>query len=434
MRAASNVIWLGLAVGWSGCATTGAASVQLEERPSCRVSEERLEQRVMHTRGEVEGWLRTFPYRGETGGRRRAAGRLVESYPGLFGEGQRRSYLYDNALGLLWYGWSGKPKRAARVAEALMALQQEDGSWGFSVTWLRGGAGGSGGRYRHSRRVRNGAVAWAVHALADHAERSGDRRALWAARRGATYLLKARFEAGSGVYAGLVGGGRHPKPGKPARGAAGAPVMEEMPVAITEHQLDTHMALRGLGAPVAEQVRGQILEVLWVEEQGRFAVAAGKDGVDHRRALDAAGAWGALWLDSIGERERAQRSLNYTVDVFGSEQGGLKGYRPYLDPIDGYDPEAPERHIFTEGTLGVGLAALRLGRPDLVRQVMTTAVEMECLQGPGLPYSNRKLRNFPTHPAAASSLWFLLLEREWRTGERAPIFAAGGGEQIAKSE
>ena len=77
------------------------------------------------------------------------------------------------------------------------------------------------------------------------------------------------------------------------------------------------------------------------------------------RALDAAGGWGALWLEARGDLPRARRSLSYTVNAFVAKQASLSGYRPYLDPVDGPATPLDTDLIFVEGSLGVALAAHR---------------------------------------------------------------------------
>ena len=71
----------------------------------------------------------------------------------------------------------------------------------------------------------------------------------------------------------------------------------------------------------------------------------------------------------------------------------------------------------------MGLAASRLGQPAVAEGALRTAVALAC-DRPGIPYANHAARGFSTAPAAASTLWFLLAEREIRTGVRAPVFPA----------
>ena len=203
--------------------------------------------------------------------------------------------------------------------------------------------------------------------------------------------------------------------------------------AVTEHQFDAQLALESLGRPLATRLAARIMDRLWLEDEGRFALAAHPARLDRRRALDAAGAWGALWLLSRGEGERARRSLEYALKNFAVKDRTLRGFRPYLDPVEGPQSVRPEDLIFVEGSLGVGLAAHRLGQPLVAREALGLAAQLSCSSGGGLPYANVEAAGFSTLPGAASTLWFLLLEREVRTGEPSPLFRPIKGDSGEKT-
>jgi hypothetical protein len=338
----------------------------------------------------------------------------ILSYPQAEDSLSRRSYIYDQALALLWFAWTGQRHIAHGLAETLIYLQKDDGSWGFSVDTSQPNA-------YHASYVRSGAVAWAAHALGYFAVRFAKPRALRAASRGADFLRRMRL-GGSGLGRGLVSAG-YGTPSSPP----GASTASSLSYAVTEHQFDAHMVLSQWEPKSARRLVERVLEVLWMDQEGRFAVAAVDDRLNPRRALDAAGAWGALWLWSIGEADQAQRSYLYALEHFqtGAPGGGnptLFGFRPYVDAVDGYDPRHARDHIFVEGTMGMGLAAHRLGDDRTAQKVLATGVELSCRGAPGLAYSNVEVPGFSTRPAAASTLWFLFLEREMATDQVAPLF------------
>ena len=319
-----------------------------------------------------------------------------------------RSFVYDDALALLWLTATGAEEKARALAHTLVAIQNPDGTWGFSF--------GLDGFYNASY-VRMGAVAWAAHALATFVQRYPDPPAAAAASKAAQALLAARRERAPAAV-GLIEGGR---------GRWSLDQKYFLPdfrfrAAVTEHQLDAHMALAALEPQAAATLARQMISTLWMEPEGRFAAAADNTGAEASRVLDASGAWGALWLDSIGEEALARRSLAYALRTFATSDGRYRGYRPYLDPVDGPISAMDPQLIFVEGTLGVGLAALRLGDRATAEAVLRTAVELACDHGPGIPYANRNAPNVPATPAAAPTLWFLMFERELRTGQRAPIW------------
>jgi hypothetical protein len=341
------------------------------------------------------------------GGRARAA---VVSFPRAHGRIAGRSYVYDDALLLLWLAWTGDETRARAIAETLRSLQNADGSWGFSFSTT--------GDFYNADYVRAGTVAWAVHALAYFGRRYADADALATATRGARFLESLRV-AGPSLRAGLLEAGR-------GRWSPDERVFDpsfRATTSVTEHQLDACMALATLRDPSAAACAARTREVLWIDGEGRFAVAAGGGGVDTSRALDAAGGWGALFLLACGAPDLAGRAFAYTRDAFAVEDDGVFGFQPYLDPVDGPLPVG-RTPIFVEGSLGMALAAHRLGDDEMARRTLDAAAELSCRRGPGLVYSSSEARNFPVEVAAAPTLWFLFVERELRMGTRAPLFAA----------
>jgi hypothetical protein len=350
----------------------------------------------------------------------------VMSYPGAAPDSplRGRSFVYDDALALLWFTATGERETAEALAATLVALQNPDGTWGFSFS-VRDG-------FYNAGYVRTGTVAWAAHALAVYAGRWRDAAARAAAERAGQALLRSR-RRDVPVGVGLIEGGR----GRWSADERTFYAEFRLPTAITEHQLDAHMALQSLAVPEAAPLIDSILSTLWLDREGRFAVAADNAGPDPARALDAAGGWGALWLLAQGDSARATRSLNFTLSAFpATTPAPLSGFRPYLDPVEGPRSALDPDLIFVEGTLGVALAAHRLHLTKVASTALQTAVELACLLGPGVPYANREAIGFPRVAAAAPTLWFLMVDREMRTGELAPLFlpARASGEPVADGQ
>lgn len=336
----------------------------------------------------------------------------VRSFPEVAtGPLHNRCFLYDQALALLWMSWSGERELADGIANTLALLQREDGAWGFSFD--------ADTEFYNQGYLRTGAVAWAAWAMTYHAGRSKNPDFEKSAQRARQWVASAVFDEGDDRD-GLVSAGSgvwtlHGTVFDPARTPAHA---------VTEHQLDAWMALSG-GA-LANSLAAGIVDQLWLDDEGRFALAIGADSLYSGRALDASGAWGALFLDAIGQDEKSRRSLDFTETHFSTRAGRLAGYRPYLDVVD--HPATAEREdlIFVEGSMAVGLAGHRLGRSDVAQSTLELGATLSCLTGGALPYANRRVADFTDEPSAAASFWFLFLEREMRTGERAPVFTRGG--------
>lgn len=358
-------------------------------------------------RQRANQFLKVVEYQPATLGPTKAL--AVLSYPQAEGSLKTRSFVYDDALALLWFAWSGQDNQARGIAETLMYLQRPDGSWGFSF-------GTEHVTSYHASYVRSGTVAWAAHALGYYGERYGRPRAVRAARRGADFLRRMRL-GGDTLDRGLVSAGYNL-----ASTPYDAPPGPQLQYAVTEHQFDAHFVLARWEPRTAERLAERMAQVLWLEEENRFAVAVASNRLNTNRALDAAGAWGALWLLSVDQRERAWSSYRFAREHFATDAGPLYGFRPYEDSVDGYDPEQAPEHIFVEGTMSMGLAAHRLGDDQTARRVLATGVVLSCRGEMGLPYSNVEVPGFSTRPAAASTLWFLFLDREMATGLRAPVF------------
>jgi hypothetical protein len=321
----------------------------------------------------------------------------------------RRSYLYDAALAVLWFSWTGQEETAAGLAETLILLQLPNGSWGFSFSCEEDG-------YYNATYIRNGAIAWAAYALHYFGSSSHHSGALDASDQAVEYLQGCQTN-GDTLMSGLFDGGK----GAFGPGNEFVPY-EKVNAAIAEHQFDIHMLLANSLHDDAASLAQRIFEVLWLPEEGRFSVSAGPELRNRARALDSSGAFGALWLRSIGRYEEAHESLTFTARSFLVDVDSLIGFRPYLDPVDGPLNNNDHTIIFVEGSIALGLAAHRLGNEQLALQTLHLARQLNCMAGPGLPYANRNAAGFISNPAAAPTLWYLFLEREMHGTETAPLF------------
>lgn len=388
-----------------GCGHTPKKGFGLQSHPQCSGRETDLADAARSSRKKVEQWIEREAVVATNPEETTSSGAAIRSYPEADGTLSQSSYLYDNALALLWYTWTNREAYARGFAQTLLDEQRADGSWQYRFDLKRSGTAPG--------RVYNGAVAWAAYALVQFAKAFESKPAHRAARRTANYLWEGRLVApDAAARRGLVSAGYSALDGE----------VHPADYAVTEHQFDAHALFAEVAPERARSLRDRILEHVWIDEDGRFSMGARSDGIDLRRALDATGAWGALWLHAIGRDEAARRSLRYVFDHFRARNVQLSGFRPYLDSRSSYDARELEEHIFVEGSLAVGLAALRLESSDSAREAIRLGTQLQCMTGGGLPYSNIEVDNFAAEPAAAPSFWFLFLEREWRTGELAPLF------------
>jgi len=315
-----------------------------------------------------------------------------------------RSFIYDDALVLLWHISNHDCDTAAGIANTLMLLQNDDGSWGFSFN--------ATGDFYNARYIRSGTVAWAAYALARYGKSCDNASASSSSERGSRWL-SGRIK--NGLVERAYGGWSQDY-------TYFAPAFD-FTVQVAEHQFDTWMAFEAAGRlNEAESLKSAIMSGLWIEDQGRFAVAIADGKREDGRALDAAGAWGGLWLLAVGGREKAARSMRFTITGFSVSDGPLRGFKPYLDPVDGPLDGPMKNLIFFEGTMAAGLLSLRLGERETAIETVRLGTSLACVAGGGIPYASKEVLGFESVPAVAATIWFMILIDEFSGTARAPVF------------
>lgn len=336
-----------------------------------------------------------------------AGSRAVVSYPDLarfsggdsdFSRLAERSFVYDNALAVIWALGRGDDGLARGLLQTLDALQRPDGSWGFSFSATADG-------FYNASYIRAGTVAWATYAAARYTSISGDERFVPMLERALAWLL-AQVDPASG----LVRAGR----GRWLDGSHFNPAWDAS-FSATEHQIDVWFALRAAAADpernarmglnaAASRLAEAVDRQLWRPEEGRYAQGDDKGRQDSASALDASGTWAALWDLARGKPGRARQELHWVETTHGRDVLGWPGFVPYV-------PGAPDTW-FVEGGLARALALHRLGDGAQALAALQPTVELACAGGVPLVYSPRWATDFPLSPAAAPTLWFALVARE----------------------
>jgi hypothetical protein len=339
---------------------------------------------------------------------------------------------YDNALFALYLMRIGQRPQAARILGALARLQLDDGSLPFSFVWP---APDSGGVY-----VRNGATAWVGYAATEYldADSGGPSRDVIVklAHGVANYLLQHQIDAAGDLRDGLVLGGS----GSYRLDLEGGEVREvfvpgDVLWASTEHNIDAFFFLRDFGRitadarfqVAAERIRKSLLERGWTSVDGQMARGFEKTSIDRAYALDCA-SWGALFLRAAGDDKRAETSLAAAEWRYHANEPRTRstGHRPYAHANILANPELREHYraqlaatnwdelaaVWPEGSAGVALAALRMGRRDRAREILE---QLETLRQPngGMPYFTIEVPfEFDTQPSLASTVWVELVRYE----------------------
>jgi len=307
----------------------------------------------------------------------------------------RRTFVYDQALAMVWAVQRGDRPLALALGQTLAALQNQDGSWGFSFAT-------QGDGYYNSSYVRAGAVAWCVYGLALVLQGGHDSVLQATLDRGSHWLIAQIDPDTKLVWAGhgRWRDGDHFEPDWPADFAA------------TEHQLDAWFALLAAAAvpgnPLAVSLRTSATQLaaavdarLWRPGEGRYAQGLANGEQDRVSALDASGTWAALWDIARGRPERARRALAWVDDHHRSDVQGWPAYVPYV-------PGLPNTW-FVEGSAAIALAWQRLGDPERARAALQAHLELACSGSLPLVYSPRWATDFPLAPAAAPTVWFALV-------------------------
>ena len=279
-----------------------------------------------------------------------------------------RGWTYDTALTAAALAAEGRSEEAGELVGRLHALQARDGGLAQSYDLESGAPDGA---------PRTGVMAWAGLAAVAAGRHAGllDGVARW---------LAARLEDWHGLY----------------RGGA------DVPWASAEHNLEVRALRAALGEPVAA-LDAAIDRHLLVRD-GPAALRQGFE--DDVRPSDAQ-ALGILWLAACG-RDAEARAVAATaeatllvhdrrVDWPGAEGQAFTGYRPFAG---GWAPDV----LWTEGTLQLRLARLRLGFEDAA---LDDSIERwAALTPPGLLlHADREAGDHHVWPAAAPAAWLRLV-------------------------
>ena len=373
---------------------------------------------------------------------------LLVSYdipPQRFPRGFHRSATYDDAIAALSFLVRGDRDGAAFTLHALARQVRSNGSLWFGYNTANDWPGEAD---HEGAIVRAGAVGWAGYALTNYlahpslcvGNRGCERERaffLETARRLANYLLSLQVNQQGDARDGLlrVGYGVIKLSYRQDTNQVIEQYLDEPALEIsTENNISAWFFLRQLAKLTGENRWGQaadriqrgLLRATWNSALGQFNGGFKVDGsADSTKALDCA-SWGALFLLAAQEPEKASEALRAIEGTYAARDGEARGYRPYSDfpiykdPEVGryYFPENPRKEwrdfplVWSEGTLGVALAYLRMGQADRARRVIEGLRPLQ-VKNSGLRYASRDL---PYHmrdaPSVAACAWLVLVAED----------------------
>jgi beta propeller repeat protein len=353
-------------------------------------------------------------------------------YLGRFGRG----FTYDQGLALIARSMISQPVQAGSLARYVSNYQNSGqqanlapGSFGFSFNGR--GHWGEKDNYYAMEYLRTGANAWFGYGLLYHGRQYPAYSQYTATiTRVADYILSQQVLTPTDRRYGLFTGGFGHWISETLTGT-------EITWAATEHNIDAYFFLRDLGQATgdsryidaAELLRANMPK-LWNEEKGRFNQGMEITGrPDTYDALDAA-SWGSMYWTAVGDLDKARRSLEYADRVY-SATVTITDPALVIAPLKiwGYKAYSPEEdYVWSEGSLGVAMAYLKLGHavakchPPAGEVYFQNArdilAEMEKLQSldpeGGVMYAISEgggIPNFPQAPSVAGTAWLLMLKR-----------------------
>jgi hypothetical protein len=314
-------------------------------------------------------------------------------------------FLYDQAVALIALLQAGRQQAAARLVDALLAVQNPDGSFPFANDQAVLGSHNAGF-------IRTGAVAWVAYALllAD----TPPFRAWFATRPDAAARACLDYILGYRNALGLVTGGK----GQYVAGVLDPAYV--VPWWSTEHNVDTWWCLDladqlyGSGTVdyrgAADTIQASLSTYGWDAAHGVFWQGGGHtvdSEPDGAHALDTH-TWGAMLLHKWGRSADAAVSIAraYRHYYLTDRPSGLSGFTTFI-PLDGYPADmvlAP----WYEGGFGM-VAALRLADPPRAIGLMATLARGQRPDGSYLyALATDTLNDIHPWPCLIASAWNLL--------------------------
>jgi hypothetical protein len=352
-----------------------------------------------------------------------------------------KASLYDNALAVIAFSMIGEYSLAERIIEASSRVLSPDNDLWFSFnthnSWPN--------KNDHSGAiVRTGASAWMGYAITFYLKTrlidnpnllKQDNEAMnhlkLAQSIADRILLRQITDPADPRYGFFTGGeGRYSyRWNKKANDVEEYFIPGSIKWASIEHNIDIYFLLRDLAVLTgkkkytspADTLKQSMVKKSWNEKSGQLNRGHRLDGADTAKALDCA-SWGSVFLQAVGEDSKALTSLDSTANYFVGSKNH-HGYRPYFDELLYEEPEinslfypdAPEKSwsdspmIWTEGSLGVAMAYLKLGKKREATDLIKVIVELQDKEG-GLPYATENLRyQFSDNSSVAGTAWLVMV-------------------------
>jgi hypothetical protein len=372
------------------------------------------------------------------------------AYPYLYS----RSFIYDDALGVIAFTMAGEYRYAEQVLGALQRNLREDGSLFFAYNtnniW-------PDEEDHEGAMVRTGAVAWVGYAATFYLAKKlkenenfikEDRLArdfLAMAEKIASFMLENQVRDPVDKRFGLVTGGWGEYTVRLTKGSSEPEEVyadSRISWASMEHNIDVYFFLRDLYRITgrkeyldAERLVKDGLFRLWNEQEGQlFRGIKGDGSIDTALPLDGA-SWASIFFSSLGEEKKAKRCLKTVQDDYSLRFKGIPGYRPYHAETvyedrgvnAYYFPENPQMRweelgiIWLEGSFGVAAANVKVGNCEKAQEIIRAVLPLN-VDG-GFRYATEVIPyQFNIHPSIASTAWFVITVEIMRSRHMNTLF------------
>jgi hypothetical protein len=357
-----------------------------------------------------------------------------------------RSMIYDNALAVIAFTMVQDFQNAAFILNTVKRLVREDGSlwFGYNVnnSWPSD--------EDHSGALnRTGSTAWAGYAALfyilrrqkeepDLLTRSKEAQSfLKMARAIGNYLLSLRIKNDKDPRYGMVTGGKNTYSLKYEKNSVVEDFQEEnIDWVSTEHNIDAYLFLKDLGRlsgddvyiKAAEEIKIGLYKV-WSVKDNQYYQGIKPGQIDRVLALDCA-SWGSIFSVISGKPDYAIACMTAIESNYKSYDDikahrKIIGYKPYaskeiFDVTDNnilkyYYPDHPGMTwkempgVWGEGSLGVAIAYLKLGRKNKAVEIINDILSMQAPDG-GILYFTREIpHEFVDFPSVASTAWLIMV-------------------------
>ncbi len=351
-----------------------------------------------------------------------------------------KASIYDNALAIIAFSMVGEYSLAEKIIEAASRVLSQDGDLWFTFNTHNSWPNDNdhGGAIN-----RSGASAWLGYAIIYYLKsRLVDNPNLLQQDHAAINFIRIAQSIADKILLRQITNPEDPRYGL-FTGGEGSYVykknfetkkLEEVFVpgpiqwASVEHNIDIFFFLRDLGRlsgnakykTSAHLLKNSISEKSWNETVGQLNRGHRLDGPDSAKALDCS-SWGAMFLLAIGEKEKAKIALDASSKYHVVSEK-FQGYKPYIDlPLyeepeinELFFPNDPEKNwnelpmIWPEGSLGVAMAQLKMGKNKKAEEIIQSMIHLQDSEG-GLPYATEYLKfQFSKNPSVAGTAWLVM--------------------------